>query len=182
MDLAELLFQLGQVAAGYVLAVSLEWTVHNLFFHRLGKRKGSIFGFHYHDHHRAVRRAGGGDPAFEGSRLAWNGYGREFWGIVVAATLVSPVALVAPVFWVTAVLSGWHYHVVHTRSHQDPEWCRTHLRWHWDHHMGKNPDTNWGVTNQWLDRLLGTRQPWRSKEEREALDAPACPVAARQAS
>ena len=32
------------------------------------------------------------------------------------------------------------------------------LPWHVDHHMGRNPDLNWGVTRPWFDLLLGTRE------------------------
>ena len=81
------------------------------------------------------------------------------------------IALPPAVLYNLAVVCGWHYHQVHSRSHLDPDWCRRHLRWHWDHHMGTNQDVNWGVTNQWLDRLLGTRELWLSKEERAALPA-----------
>ena len=180
MDWHTLAFHLGSVAAGYVFAVAMEWFVHNVLFHRMGKRKGSPFSFHYADHHRAVRKLRGRDPSYEGSRFAWNAYGRELLGILVGALLVSPVALVAPLFWLSAVLSGVHYHVVHTRSHLDLRWCRDHLRWHWDHHMGTNQDVNWGVTNEWFDRLMGTREPWFSKAERAAMSEGAPDV--RQAS
>ena len=182
MDLGSFAFHLGCVCGGYVFAVSLEWFVHNIFFHRMGKKKGSRFGFHYNDHHRAVRKTKGHDASFGGSRFAWNGYGREFWGIVIGSALLSPFLLVAPLFWLTVVVCGVHYHVVHTRSHLDVEWCRTHLRWHWDHHMGKNPDVNWGVTTEWFDRMMGTREVWLSKAERAALaesDAPTRAQAAR---
>ena len=40
MDLGTFAFHLGCVCAGYVFAVSLEWFVHNIFFHRMGKKKG----------------------------------------------------------------------------------------------------------------------------------------------
>ncbi len=171
MDWTTFAFHMGSIGAGYIFAVAMEWGVHNVLFHRMGKKKGSLFGFHYNDHHRAVRKTKGGDHAFSGSRFAWNGYGREFWGIIAAAILTFPVVFVAPLFWVSAMVCGVHYHVVHTRSHRDIAWCKTHLRWHWDHHMGTNPDVNWGVTNQWFDRLMGTREVWFSKKERAARAA-----------
>lgn len=39
----------------------------------------------------------------------------------------------------------------------DLEWAKKHVPWHYDHHMGKNQDANWGVTTDWVDKLLGTR-------------------------
>jgi hypothetical protein len=110
---------------------------------------------------------------------AWNGYGREFWGVIGGMVLLAPLALVAPLCWVSASVCGVHYHIVHTRSHRDPRWCQDHLRWHWDHHLGTNQDTNWGVTNQWFDCVMGTRRPWVSKQERSAVeDAPTRPARA----
>lgn len=179
MDWLAFCFDLCSVVVGYGLAVAIEWSVHNFVFHRLGKRRGSFFGFHYKDHHRAVRRTRGGDPAFDGTRFAWNGYGREFWGVIGGMVLLAPLALVAPLCWVSAAVCGVHYHIVHMRSHRDPRWCQDHLRWHWDHHLGTNQDTNWGVTNQWFDCVMGTRRPWVSKQERSAVeDAPARPARA----
>jgi len=40
-----------------------------------------------------------------------------------------------------------------------PKWGRYFYPWHWDHHMGKDQDCNWGVTIQWVDKLMGTRKP-----------------------
>jgi len=170
MDALTVGLHLGSIGVGYALSVALEWLVHNLVFHKLGKRRGSPFSFHYADHHRAVRKTGGRDPSFEGSRLAWNAYGRELLGIVLGAVLLSPLFFVAPFCTLAAIISGIHYHLVHARSHLDPDWCRAHLRWHWDHHLGTDQDVNWGVTNEWFDRLMGTRVPWWSKEERAARE------------
>ena len=36
-------------------------------------------------------------------------------------------------------------------------WCKEKLPWHYDHHMGKNQDANWGVTTDWVDKILKTR-------------------------
>jgi sterol desaturase/sphingolipid hydroxylase (fatty acid hydroxylase superfamily) len=54
----------------------------------------------------------------------------------------------------------YRYRRVHRRAHIDPEWGRTHLPWHYDHHMGPNQHKNWGVTFEWFDRLRGTRVPY----------------------
>jgi len=32
------------------------------------------------------------------------------------------------------------------------------MPWHYDHHMGKNQDSNWGVTVEWVDKLFNTRE------------------------
>ena len=46
---------------------------------------------------------------------------------------------------------------MHRRAHTDVEWCKKNIPWHYDHHMGKNQDANYGVTVEWPDKLFGTR-------------------------
>ncbi len=54
-------------------------------------------------------------------------------------------------------------------SHLDPMWCRENLPWHYDHHMGPNQDMNYGVTTDWVDRLMGTREVYLGTQ-REVRD------------
>ena len=46
-----------------------EWATHKYLLHGLGRDRKSRFSFHFHDHHQAVRRNGGYDPAYEGPVL-----------------------------------------------------------------------------------------------------------------
>ena len=46
---------------------------------------------------------------------------------------------------------------IHRRCHVDVEWGKRNFPWHYDHHMGKNQDANWGVTNPLWDHILKTR-------------------------
>jgi len=143
----------------YAWGVSLEWFIHRYVFHGLGQSKGSRFAFHYHDHHRACRQHGGGDPAFEGSVLTWNAYGREALGLILLCALHLPLALLSPLSFAGIVAFGVHYHRAHRRSHLDPEWGWANVPWHMAHHTGRG-DTNWCVTVNWFDRLMGTSHSW----------------------
>lgn len=165
-----ILFHLLTGLAGYVYAVFLEWFVHKYIFHELGKRKGSRFRFHYADHHKATRRHDGGDPAFEGSVISWNAYGREFWFILLGILIHLPLLFIAPAFFIVSSLSGLNYHRMHRKSHLDPEWCKERMPWHWDHHMGDREasNANWCVTCEWFDKMMGTRVPG-SPEARASL-------------
>jgi sterol desaturase/sphingolipid hydroxylase (fatty acid hydroxylase superfamily) len=165
---------LGAILLGLIYTSSLEWCVHRFVFHGLGRRKGSRFAFHYLDHHRACRRNQGRDDAFAGGLWTWSGYSREVFGIGILGVLHAPLLLVAPAFYLGAVLGGLNYHRIHKRSHVDPEWCRTHLRHHWDHHMGdgRAAEANWGVTSPWLDIIMGTRVRWTASDERPDDNAP----------
>ena len=73
------------------------------------------------------------------------------------AAPVAPLLSVAP--WFTAAIwySGFNYLYKHKRCHLDIEWGKKHMRSHYDHHMGKNQDTNWCVTRPWFDLVMGTR-------------------------
>jgi len=53
---------------------------------------------------------------------------------------------------------------VHRKAHLDTEWGKKNLPWHYDHHMGKNQNANWGVTTDWVDRLAGTRIKYLHKQ------------------
>jgi len=153
----------------YVWGVFLEWFIHRYVFHGLGKSRDSRFAFHYHDHHRACRKLAGADPAFDGSLLRWNAYGREALGLSVLLLLQLPVLFVSPITFAGLVLFGVRYHRVHKRCHVDPEWGWANVPWHMAHHVGRG-DGNWCVTTGWLDRLLGTQHPWEAARQRALVD------------
>ena len=150
------------IVVGRVLAAGLEWSVHRYLFHGLGKKRGSLFSFHYQQHHRSCRRAEMADPAYTGgSLLGWNPRSREIYGVFLLLFSALPIALVAPGVYLGLVYGGARYTYVHHRTHIDPDWCRAHAPWHYDHHMGPDQDQNWGVSNEWFDRLMGTRVVFR---------------------
>mgnify|MGYP003663928552 FL=1 len=53
------------------------------------------------------------------------------------------------------------YFYMHRKAHTNVEWCKKNIPWHYDHHMGKNQDVNYGVTVEWPDKLFGTRVIYR---------------------
>ena len=42
---------------GYLYATALEWGIHRYLFHGRGKKRGSLFAFHYVEHHGACPSA-----------------------------------------------------------------------------------------------------------------------------
>ena len=167
MSLLMIALHLLSLLLGRTFAAAVEWSVHRYLFHVLGKRKGSPFSFHYRDHHRACRKNEMYDEEYtHGSLFAWNGRSREVWAAVVSLTIVAGLtSWWAPLFTVGAAYGGLRYLWVHYKTHVDPEWCRVHAPWHYDHHMAPNQDTNWGVSNEWFDKLMGTRTPWEKRDE-----------------
>jgi sterol desaturase/sphingolipid hydroxylase (fatty acid hydroxylase superfamily) len=133
--------------------------------HWLGREKSSVFAFHFHTHHQKVRRHGGYDPDFEGPVWSTPTQAGEAVGLVLIGLAHAPLFPVAPFYTATTWYLLYRYRDVHRRCHIDPEWGRTHLPWHFDHHMGPNQHKNWGVTFQWFDKLQGTRVPFAGTDK-----------------
>ena len=69
--------------------------------------------------------------------------------------------------------AGFNYFYKHRRSHLDPEWAKQNLKHHYDHHMGRDQDANWCVTQPWFDYLMGTRIDYEYDEQGKPLKRPA---------
>lgn len=157
------------IPLGLLAANATEWMVHKYVLHGLGKKKSSFWSFHWHEHHAESRTNAMADPHYNRSVFGKHSQGKEAAALVGAAIAVAPLFPVAPFFVGTAWYSTLNYYRKHKRSHQDPEWAREHLTWHYDHHMGPKQDANWCVTRPWFDILMGTRVPY-AYTEREARD------------
>ena len=58
------------IPIGLAYANLSEWAIHKYVLHGLGKKPGSFWSFHWHEHHRAARANGHHDAAYEQSLLA----------------------------------------------------------------------------------------------------------------
>jgi sterol desaturase/sphingolipid hydroxylase (fatty acid hydroxylase superfamily) len=146
-----------QFVVGLVYANLTEWLVHKYILHGLGKRKGTFWSFHWHEHHHNSRKSKFYDvsymqPFYSGSRF------REILGTV--CLMLTHIWLVVWFPWF--ILTTWCYAGVylwaHRKSHLEPEWCKRWLPWHYDHHLARNQDANWGVLLPFWDWVLGTRE------------------------
>jgi len=165
------------VAVALGIANASEWLVHKYVLHGLGRSKRSFWSFHWHDHHRNVRRHDHVDPEYREPLFAkWNGQSKEAVALFASTALMLPLAPIAPFFVGTMAYCAVNYYRKHKRAHLDPEWAREHLPWHYDHHMGPDQDANWCVTRPWFDELMGTRRPFvgteqeRQRRERRSRD------------
>jgi len=140
-----------------------EWLIHKYVLHGLGRSKRSFWSFHWHEHHRAARKNGMHDEAYEkslfGRGAGWNAQTKEALSIFIMGVAHAPLFPVAPFFTAAVWYSMVNYYRVHRRAHLDPVWAEAHLPWHVDHHLGANQDANWCVTRPWFDHLVGTRVP-----------------------
>lgn len=145
-----------------------EWLIHKHVLHGMGRVRGTFWSFHWHEHHKNARTSGFVDRDYERSVFGWNAQGKEALGLLAGALMVTPLFPVAPWFVLTSYYTSYRYYRVHKRAHQDPEWARQHVPWHYDHHMGPNQDANWCVTKPWFDVLMGTREPYAGTEREQS--------------
>lgn len=157
------------IPLGLVVANGLEWAVHKYVLHGLGQKRGSFWGFHWHEHHRASRRNNFVDPDYERPLFVWHAQGKEA-AVLAGATMLSwPLFPIAPFFVGTLTFCAGEYYYKHKKAHLDPEWAREKLPWHYDHHMAPDQNANWCVVRPWFDHLMGTRVPYVGTE-REVED------------
>ena len=133
----------------------VEWLMHRHILHGLGKRKNNFWSFHWHRHHKKARKNNFYDEDYLDG---WTGAPlKEKLGLFLLVLLHSPLIFTAPLFFTTLVFCAIRYYKLHKYAHLHPSWGKLYLRCHYDHHMGKNQDANWGVTAEWVDKLLKTR-------------------------
>ncbi len=144
-----------------------EWFIHKYVLHgaERGKKKGTFWSFHFHEHHRNARKHDFHDPDYARSLFGWHAQAKETLGVFMLAAVHLPLFPVFPYFTSAVVFSAANYYRIHKRAHLDPEWAKKHVPWHYDHHMGVNQDCNWGVTWPLFDHVFGTREPFLGTEE-----------------
>lgn len=100
------------------------------------------------------------DPQYVRSLFTWSPQAKEALSVIGAVLIHAPLYWVAPSFAATLTVHAAVYYWVHRRAHLDAEWCKRHLPWHFDHHMGKDQNANWCATQPWFDLLMGTRKKY----------------------
>jgi len=158
------------IPVGILYANATEWLLHKYVLHGMGKKKGSFWSFHWHDHHNKSRRTDMVDDQYVKREWGWNSRTKEMAALTAGALLHLPLFPVAPFFTVTVVACSLNYYRVHSRAHTDPAWAREHLPWHVDHHLGPNQDANWCVTFPLFDMIMGTRRPYLGTEAQEQAE------------
>ena len=158
-----MLLVIGQFALGIVYGQGLEWSLHK-FLHTVGRKRSSRFAYHLHAHHRASRENLFHDASYRGEG---DGPYKEIRDVCLLVFLHLPVLFVLPAFFAGSCLQAALYFFVHRQAHLDPEWCKRYVPWHYDHHMARNQDANWGVTTCWIDHLVGTREVYLGTEREQ---------------
>ncbi|WP_445372401.1 hypothetical protein ACH518_07130 [Methylomonas sp. HW2-6] len=145
-----------QILAALLYANLGEWLMHKYLLHGLGKNPGSIWAYHWHQHHRICAEQGMRDPGYRSLRWTWNAQTKELAILALIVTLHLPLALDLPFFLLALYASLALYYYKHRRAHLDPDWAKRHLPWHYQHHLQAG-NGNWCVTWPWFDYVFGTR-------------------------
>ena len=133
---------------GIVYASFVEWFVHKYLFHRLGRKKNSVFAYHLRQHHKICLQNENKDEKISK---------RETFGILFLLVSNLPVYYLSPAFFYATCLYGVAFVIVHNLVHKDVALGRKLFPWHWDHHM-RTPNHNMNVVLPIADYLLGTRK------------------------
>tara|TARA_Y100001938_G_C7901366_1_gene334836 strand:- start:98 stop:556 length:459 start_codon:yes stop_codon:yes gene_type:complete len=141
------------VLLGLLYGNFIEWFAHKYVLHGLGKKKSSPLSFHFHRHHKEVRKFNGGDPDYLEFKLG----SPEIVSLALLTLAHAPLFFFFPVFSGTLVAHAFVYYAVHRKSHLDPRWAKKWLPWHYDHHMHYQ-NHNWCVTFPLFDYIFGTRK------------------------
>jgi len=143
--------------AGVVLGWLIEWWAHKYLLHNFSRR---LFSYaHFSIHHRNCRKNGFYDADYEVFPPKEMDRGlMEVILIVSAIVAAMPIMLLSFWLWLGVSCHAVFYYFIHRKSHLDVEWGKKWLPWHYQHHMGKDQNANWGVTNPVFDHIFRTRK------------------------
>ena len=141
---------------GITLGSLIEWGSHKYLLHNFSRK---IFSYsHFSIHHRNCRQNNNYDKDYESFPPTTLDSGLTEIVLLISALIVtSPLLLIDSWLWLGLVFHAFVYYYMHRKSHIDVEWGKKWMPWHWTHHMGRDQNTNWGVTLPIWDFILRTR-------------------------
>ncbi|MCQ8181504.1 hypothetical protein NP603_10325 [Methylomonas sp. SURF-1] len=145
-----------QIVCALLYANLGEWLMHKYLLHGLGKKPGSIWAYHWYEHHRVCAEHGMLDPGYRSLKWSWNAQTKELVVLAAIVALHMPLFFYVPFFAAGLYAALALYYYKHRRAHLDPEWAKRHLIWHYQHHL-RAGNGNWCVTWPWCDYLFGSR-------------------------
>jgi len=139
----------------FIIGSFVEWFAHRYVLHNF--KFPSLSKYHFGRHHRNARQNNFIDNDYlDSPPKTWASGLHEVVGIGLILVAVLPFLLISVWLWIFLCVHAFGYYYLHRKSHLNPEWAKKWLPWHWRHHMGKNQNTNWGVTNPLFDYIFGT--------------------------
>lgn len=158
------------IPLGILYANFAEALFHRYVLHGIGKNPKSFWAYHWNEHHKNARMHAFRDDDYRTRPFfGYHAQTKERAVITLSVLAHLPLLPVAPFFVTTLATCGYVFYQRHKRAHLDPVWGREHMPWHYDHHMGRDQDKNWGIVSSLFDRIVGTRVPYAGTPE-EAED------------
>jgi len=139
----------------FLIGSFIEWFAHKYILHNFSVKK--LSRYHFGRHHRAVRQNDGYDSDYlDFPPARWESGLHEIFSLVAIVILATPLILLSSTLWYFLCVYAAAYYLLHRKMHISPEWGKKWFPWHWRHHMGKDQNANWGVTNPLFDYLFRT--------------------------
>ena len=134
---------------GILYANIIEYLVHRYLFHKLGKKKRSVFSFHLREHHILAKK-----NEFYDKKISV----KEPIGISLLLIIHIPIIWFAPLFYIALAMYGIAFISIHNLVHRYPKIAKKYFWWHWNHHM-RNQNQSWGVVLPITDMITKTLEP-----------------------
>ena len=142
-----------QLAVGWLYGHIFEYIAHKHILHNKQKFK-KVFRNHFKTHHNASRKNDMYDKNY--NKLMSSKF--EIVSLLSILILHLPVAFILPYFYGMTIWSVLSYYLLHRLSHLNTMWGKKWMPWHYEHHMGRDQHTNWGVRLPIVDKILKTSQ------------------------
>jgi len=139
------------VILGFLYANFLDWSIHILLHKPRGRSK---LKFHW-KHHKIARKHNNLDPDYS-KKIFHN----ETWLTLAGILLHTPLLFIFPYFASTIILYALIYIFLHRLSHTYVAFFKKWMPWHYEHHMGKDQNSNWCVICPLMDHIMRTRKKW----------------------
>lgn len=136
----------------------LEWLIHIFLHNRKALKK--VFKYHFSTHHGNARRNEMVDHNYK-NFLNKNAI-FEPLGLLFLSFLHFPIFFFFPIAYIVLVISMLMYYYKHRKAHLDIEWGKKKMPWHYEHHMGKDQNKNWGVRSNIFDIIFKTNTEYNS--------------------
>jgi hypothetical protein len=141
-----------QVLAAWFYSHILEWLVHKHILHN--RKLKTPFKNHFARHHRISRKNHMVDlPKNKNSTLDF-----EKKYLLYGSFLHLPLAFFFIYAYLTLLVCACSYYYIHQKAHGDIFWARKNVPWHYEHHLGLDQNSNWGVRLPMIDIITGTRK------------------------
>lgn len=135
---------------GFLYGSFLEYVIHRFIFHRLGRKKKSLWSYHLKGHHVLAKK---------NNFIDLTESNIESIGMFFLIAIHTPIFFISFGAWAGITIYALAFKYLHHYQHSNPEFTKKYMKWHWNHHM-KNPNKNFGVVVPWMDYIFGTRKKY----------------------